>query len=84
MDIAMVITLESYQSTGTSHHQCQTFDGDAGAVMGGGGLRVSKMGKLQGKGKFSKFLAHSGDVHVNDCCSTHCCGCMAISAQKAC
>ena len=38
-----------------SHHQCQTLTGDAGPVTGGGGLRVSKMGKLQDKGKLGKL-----------------------------
>ena len=33
-----------------SHHQCQTLAGDAGPVTGVGGLRVSRMGKLQDKG----------------------------------
>ena len=39
------------EDTCPSHHQCQTLAGDAGPVTGGGGLRVSKMGKLQDKGK---------------------------------
>ena len=43
-----------------SYHQCQTLAGDAGPVTGGGGLRVSKMGKLQDKGKLGKL----GKFHV--------------------
>ena len=47
---------ETYgEDTCPSHHQCQTLTGDAGPVTGGGGFRVSKMGKLQGKGKLGKF-----------------------------
>ena len=33
--------------------------GDAGPVTGGGGLRVSKLGKLQDKGKLGKFHVYS-------------------------
>ena len=71
-----------------SHHQCQTLAGDAGPVTGGGGLRVSKMGKLQDKGKLGKFhvQVYSGNVHSSDCGSAHCSGCMVngISARTAC
>ena len=35
------------EDTCPSHHQCQTLAGDTRPVTGGGGLRVSKMGKLQ-------------------------------------
>ena len=45
------------------HHQHQTLAGDAGPVTGGGGLRVSKMGKLQDKGKLDRF----GKSHVWVC-----------------
>ena len=79
------------EDTCPSHHQCQTLAGDAGPVTGGGGLRVSKMGKLQNKGKLgklSKFHVQvcSGNVHVSDCGSAHCNGCMVngISAKTAC
>ena len=34
------------EETCPSHHQCQTLAGDRGPITGGGGLRVSKMGKL--------------------------------------
>ena len=37
------------------NRQCQSLIGDAGPVTGGGGLRVSKMGKLQDKGKLGKL-----------------------------
>ena len=74
-----------------SHYQCQTLAGDAGPVTGGGGLRVSKMGKLQDEGKFGKlgnFHVHvySDNVHASDCGSTYCSGCMVngISAKTAC
>ena len=50
-----------------SHHQCQTLARDAGPVMGGRGLRVNKMGKLQDKGKLGKFHVYSGNVHASDC-----------------
>ena len=40
------------EDTCPSHHQCQTLAGDAGPVTGGGGLRVSKMGKLHNKVSF--------------------------------
>ena len=52
-----------------SYHQCQTLAGDAGPVTGGGGLRVSRMGKLQDKGKLGKFHVHvcSGNVHAILC-----------------
>ena len=43
-----------------SHHHCQTLAGDARPVTGGGGLRVSKMGKLQDKRKLGKFHACTG------------------------
>ena len=68
-----------------SHHHCQTLAGDAGPVTGGGGLMVSKMGKLQDKGKFHVHV-YSGNVHASDCGSTHCSGCMVngISAKTAC
>ena len=65
-----------------SLHQCQTLAGGAGPVTGGGGLRVSKMGKLQDKGKLGKL----GNVDASDCGSAHCDGCMVngISARTAC
>ena len=44
-------------------HQCQTLAGDAGPVTGGGGLRVSKLGKLQDRGKLGKL----GKFHVQVC-----------------
>ena len=76
------------EDTFPSHHQCQTLAGDAGPVTGGGGLRVSKMGKLQDKGKLGKFhvQVYSGNVHSSDCGSAHCSGCMVngISARTAC
>ena len=56
------------EDTCPSHRQCQTLAGDAGPVTGGGGLRVSEMGKLQDEGKFHVF---SCKVHC-DCGSTHC------------
>ena len=37
-----------------SHDQCRTLAGDVVPVNGGGGLRVSKIGKLQDKGKLDK------------------------------
>ena len=52
-------------------HQCQSLAGD---VTDGGGLRVSKMGMLQDKGKLGRF--HVYNVLARDCGSTHCCGCM--------
>ena len=74
-----------------SHHQCQTLAGDAGPVTGGGGLRVSKMGKLQDKGKLGKLgkfqvQVCSGNVHASDCGSAHCNGSVVngISARTAC
>ena len=71
-----------------SHHQCQTLAGDVGPVTGGGGLRVSKLGKLQDKGKLGKFHVQvcSGNVHTSDCGSAHCNGCVVngISARTAC
>ena len=71
-----------------SHHQCQTLAGYAGPVTGGGGLRVSRMGKLQDKGRLDKFhvQVYSGNVHASDCGSAHCSGCVVngISAKKAC
>ena len=58
--------------------------GDAGPVTGGGGLRVSKIGKLQDKGKLGKLGKFH--VHANDCGSAHCGGCVVngISARTAC
>ena len=46
-------------------------------ITGGGGLRVSKMGKLQDKGKVH--------VHASDCGFAHCNGCVVngISARTA-
>ena len=72
-----------------SHHQCQTLAGDAGPFTGGGGLRVSKMGNLQDKGKLGKlgkFHVYSGNVHASDCGSAQCSGCVVngISAKTAC
>ena len=79
------------EDTCPSHHQCQTLAGDAGPVTGGGGLRVSKMGKLQDKGKLGKLgkfhvQVCSGNVHAGDCGSAHCSGRVAngISARTAC
>ena len=43
------------KDTCPSDRQCQTLARDAGPVTGGGGLRVSKMGQLQHKGKLGKF-----------------------------
>ena len=42
-------------------------------VTGGEGLRVSKMGKLQDKGKLGKFHVQecSYNVHASDCGSAH-------------
>ena len=51
------------EDTCPSHHQCQTLAGDAGPVTGGGGLRVSKMGRLQDKAKLGKL----GKFHVQVC-----------------
>ena len=47
------------------------------------GVRVSKMGKLQDKGKFHVY---SGNVHASDCGSAYCSGCVVngISAKTAC
>ena len=74
-----------------SHHQCQTLAGDAGPVTGGGGLRVSRMGNLQDKGKLGKLgkfpvQVCSGNLHASDCGSAHCNGCVVdgISARTAC
>ena len=55
--------------------------GDAGPVAGGGGLRVSKLGKLQDKGKLGKLgkfhvQVCSGNVHTSDCGFAHCNGCV--------
>ena len=80
------------EDTCPSHHQCQTLAGDAGPVTGGGGLRVSRTGKLhdiKGKlGKLGKFHVKvcSGNVHASDCGSGHCNGCVVngISARTAC
>ena len=76
-----------------SHHQCQTLAGDARPVTAwgwAGGLRVSKMGKLQDKGKLGKLgkfhvLVCSGNVHASDCGSAHFNGCVVngISARTA-
>ena len=52
------------EDTCPSHHQCQTLAGDAGPVTGGGGLRVSNMGRL------GKLHVCSGNVHTSDCGST--------------
>ena len=56
------------------------------AVTRGGGLRVSKMGKLQNKGKLSKFYVYSGNEDGSDCGSAHCSWCMvkSISVNTAC
>ena len=55
------------EDTCPSRRQCQTLTGDAGPVTGSGGLRVSKMGKLQDKlGKFHVQVC-SGNVHASDC-----------------
>ena len=51
------------EDTCPSHRQCRTLTGDAGPVTGGGGLRVSKTGKLQDKGKLSKLSR----FHVQVC-----------------
>ena len=71
-----------------SHRQCQTLTGDAGPVTGVGGLRVSRIGKLQDKGRLDKFHVHvySDNVHASDCGSAHCSGCVVngISAKTAC
>ena len=63
----------------------------AGPVTGGGGLRVSKMGKLQDKGKLGKLgkfhvQVCSGNMHASDCGFAHCNGCVVnrISARTAC
>ena len=57
------------------------------------GLRVSKLGKLQDKGKLGKLgkfhvQVHvcSGNVHTSDCGSAHCNGCVVngIFARTAC
>ena len=76
------------EDTSPSHRQCQTL---AGPVTGDGGLRVSKMGKLQDKGKLGKLgkfhiQVCSGNVHAIDCGSAHCNGCVVngISARTAC
>ena len=52
----------------------------------GGGLRVSKMGKLQDRGKLGMFHVCSDNVHASDCRPTHCCGCIVngISAKTTC
>ena len=57
-----------------------------GPVTGGGGLRASKMGKVQDKGKLGTFHVYSGNVHGSDCGSAHCSGCVVngISAMTAC
>ena len=61
------------KDTYPSHHQCQTLAGDAGPVTGGGGLReLSKMGKLQDKGKLGKFHVYSGTVHASNYCVSAC------------
>ena len=55
---------------------------------GGGGLRVSKMDKLQDKGKLGKFHVQvcSGNVQASDCGSAHCNGYVVngVSARTAC
>ena len=63
--------------------------GSPGPVAGGGGVRISKMGKLQDEGKLgmlSKFHVFSCNVHARDYGSAHCCVCMVngISAKMAC
>ena len=45
------------EDTCPSHRH--TLTGDAGPVTGGGGLRVSKMGKLQDKGKLGRFHVYT-------------------------
>ena len=35
------------EDTCPTYHKCQTLAGDAGPVTGGGGLRVSKMGRIR-------------------------------------
>ena len=77
------------EDTSPSHRQCQTLTGDGGPVTGGGGLRVSKLGKLQNKGKLGKFhvqVRRSDNVHASDCGSDNCNGCVVngISARTAC
>ena len=49
--------------------------------VGGSGFRVSKVGKLQDKGKLGKFHVHvySGNVHASDCGSAHCSGCVSMA-----
>ena len=91
VDVWEVRKQKLYGDTCPSHHQCQTLAGDAGPVTGGGGLRVSKMGKLQDKGKLGKLCKFhvqvcSGNVHASDCGSAHCNGCVVngISARTAC
>ena len=49
--------VEIYYAICPSHQQCQTLAGDAGPVTGGGGLRVSKMGKLQDMGKLVSWVS---------------------------
>ena len=68
-----------------SHHQCQTLAGDVGPITGGGGLRVSRMCKLQDKGEFHIHV-YGGNVHASDCGSAHYSGCVVngISAKTAC
>ena len=63
--------------------QCQTLAGDAGPVTGGAWgwgaqVLISKMGKLQDKGKLGKLgkfhvqvYVYSGNVHASDCGSVH-------------
>ena len=75
----------------SSHRQCQTLIGDAGPVNGDEGLRVSKMGKLQDKGRLGKLGTFhvqvcSGNVHASDCGSAHCNGCVVngIFARRVC
>ena len=77
---------QKYGEAYPSLHQCQTLARDAGPVTGGGGLRVSKMGKLQDKGKLGMFHVYSGNVYGSDCGSTHCSGCVinSTSAKTAC
>ena len=67
-----------------SHHHSQTLAGDKGPVTVGGGLRVSKMGKLQDKGMYRYVVVMC--MLYSDCGSAHCNGCVVngISARTAC
>ena len=62
------------------HRQCQILAGDAGPVTGGGGLRVSRMGKLQDKDKFHVQVC-SGNVHASDCGFAHCNGVWSMAFE---